>query len=289
MKVRKAVIPAAGYGVRFLPATKAQPKEMIPIIDKPTIQYIIEEIVDSGITDILIITGRGKRAIEDHFDRAMELEMHLSAKGKEQALEQVRAISEIANIYYVRQKNPRGLGHAVSFARTFVGDEPFAVLLGDDVVRSDVPCLKQMLDVHAQTGGSVIAVEEVPEEHVSKYGVIKGVEVEPGLYRIEDLVEKPPVEQAPSRMAITGRYILDPRIFIMLEETGPGAGGEIQLTDALRKLVGEQPLYGYAFKGRRYDVGSSLGYLQATVDLALERNDLREPLMEYLRALVTRK
>ncbi|MGQ9497463.1 MAG: UTP--glucose-1-phosphate uridylyltransferase GalU [Desulfotomaculales bacterium] len=287
MKVRKAVIPAAGYGTRFLPATKAQPKEMIPIIDKPTIQYIVEEILDAGITDILIITGRGKRAMEDHFDRALELEMHLAQGGKTELLEEVRRISEMANIHYVRQKEPRGLGHAVWFARAFVGEEPFAVLLGDDVVRSEVPCLGQMLDVYDELGGNVIAVQEVPDEDVSKYGIVAGEEIAPRVYRIHDLVEKPSPAEAPSRLAVMGRYILQPRVFALLEETPPGAGGEIQLTDALRALVREQPLYGYAFQGRRYDVGSKLGYLRATVEFALEREDIRREFLEYLVSVVS--
>lgn len=287
MKVRKAVIPAAGYGTRFLPATKAQPKEMIPILDKPTIQYIVEEILDAGITDILIITGRGKRAMEDHFDRALELEMHLAQSGKTELLEEVRRISEMANIHYVRQKEPRGLGHAVWFAQAFVGEEPFAVLLGDDIVRSEVPCLGQMLDVYDELGGNVIAIQEVPDEDVSKYGIIAGEEIAPRVYGIHDLVEKPSLDQAPSRLAVMGRYILQPRIFALLEETPPGAGGEIQLTDALRALVREQPLHGYAFQGRRYDVGSKLGYLRATVEFALEREDIRREFLDYLVSIVS--
>lgn len=286
MQVRKAVIPAAGLGVRFLPATKAQPKEMIPIIDKPTIQYIIEEILASGITEILIITGRGKRAIEDHFDISPELEYHLQSKGKQDVYERMRQIADMADIHYVRQKEPRGLGHAVLCARSFVGNEPFAVLLGDDVVRSETPCLKQMLDQHARLGGSVIALEEVPPEDVSKYGVIKGELVEPRVYRIEDLVEKPSVEEAPSNLSVMGRYILDPRIFDLLAVTPPGAGNEIQLTDALRRLVREEPLYGYLFEGRRYDVGNSLGYLKATVEFALELPDVKEQFARYLRDTV---
>lgn len=283
MQVKKAVIPAAGLGVRFLPATKAQPKEMIPIIDKPTIQYVIEEALEAGIEDILIISGRGKRAIEDHFDHAPELEAHLARQGKTAELAAVRRISEMGNIHYVRQRQPLGLGHAVGCARAFVGNEPFAVLLGDDIVRSEVPCLKQMLARYAALGGSMLAIEEVPLPDVSKYGVISGTEAGPRLYRVEDLVEKPPAEQAPSRLAVMGRYILDPRIFDLIDETEPGAGGEIQLTDALRRLVREKPLYGYRFEGRRYDVGHCLGYLKATVDFALEREDVREPFLHYLR------
>lgn len=283
MKVKKAVIPAAGRGVRFLPATKAQPKEMIPIIDKPTIQYIIEEIIASGIREILVITGRGKRAIEDHFDYAPELEQHLEMKGETEVLAEMRRIAELADIHYVRQKQPRGLGHAVLCARSFVGDEPFAVLLGDDVVRSDVPCLKQLLDQYARLDGSVIALQEVPRADVSKYGVIRGREAGPRLYRIDDLVEKPAPEEAPSNLSVMGRYILEPQIFDLLAETPPGAGGEIQLTDALRALVRERPLYGYLFEGRRYDVGHSLGYLEATVEFALELPDVKEQFERYLR------
>lgn len=286
MKVRKAVIPAAGYGTRFLPATKAQPKEMIPVIDKPTIQYIVEEVLDAGITDILIITGRGKRAMEDHFDRALELELHLAQQGKTDLLEEVRRISEMANIHYVRQKEPRGLGHAVWFAQAFVGDEPFAVLLGDDIVRSEVPCLRQMLDIYEEFGGNVIAIQEVPDADVSKYGIIAGEQVAPRVWRIHDLMEKPSLAEAPSRLAVMGRYILQPRIFTLLEKTPPGAGGEIQLTDALRSLVREQPLYGYAFYGRRYDIGSKLGYLKATVEFALEREDIRQEFLDYLAGVV---
>jgi UTP--glucose-1-phosphate uridylyltransferase len=286
MGVKKAVIPAAGLGVRFLPATKSQPKEMIPIIDKPTIQYIIEEALASGIEDILIISGRGKRAIEDHFDHAPELETYLAAKGKDAELAEVQRISGMGNIHYVRQRYPLGLGHAVGCARAFVGDAPFAVLLGDDIVRGPVPCLKQLLEQHAKLGASVVALEEVPLEEVSKYGVIRGRAVGPRLFAVEDLVEKPPVDQAPSRMAVMGRYILDPRIFPLIEQTQPGAGGEIQLTDALRLLVREQPLYGYRFEGRRYDVGHCLGYLKATVDFALERDEVRAPFLEYLRGKV---
>ncbi|MFZ5591655.1 MAG: UTP--glucose-1-phosphate uridylyltransferase GalU, partial [Bacillota bacterium] len=274
MKIRKAIIPAAGLGVRFLPATKAQPKEMLPIVDKPTIQYIIEEAVNSGIEDILIITGRHKRAIEDHFDKSPDLEAHLSSKSKWDLLDIVRQISEMAEICYVRQKEPLGLGHAVYCARKYVGNEPFAVLLGDDVIASPVPCLRQMLDLYDETGASVIAVQEVAPSDVSKYGILDAVPERSRVYRVRDLVEKPPADQAPSRLAIMGRYVLTPRIFDILAETRPGAGGEIQLTDALRGLVREQPMYGLAYHGKRYDVGDKLGYLQATVEFALQREDL---------------
>ena len=282
-KIRKAVIPAAGLGVRFLPATKAQPKEMLPIVDKPTIQYIVEEAIESDIDDILIITGRTKRSIEDHFDCCPELENHLKSKGKNELLALVEDISNLAEIHYIRQKEPKGLGHAVYCARTFVGDEPFAVMLGDDIVRSWVPCLKQLIDLYDELQGSVIAVQEVAPEEVSKYGILDAEEVRPGVFRIRDLVEKPNKEEAPSCLAVMGRYVISPRIFGILGETQPGAGGEIQLTDALRVLCKEEPMYGLAFKGRRYDVGDKLGYLQATVEFALARPDLAEGFKEYLR------
>jgi len=288
-KVRKAVIPAAGLGVRFLPATKALPKEMLPIVDQPGIQYIIEEAVESGVQDILIVTGRNKRAIEDHFDRSLELEQHLTEKGKEDLLQLVRRIADIAEICYVRQKQPLGLGHAVYCARQFIGYEPFAVLLGDDIVRSRVPCLRQLKDLYAEVGCSVIAVMEVPPEDVGKYGIIDAEQVRPGVYRIVDLVEKPKPEEAPSRLAIIGRYIIEPQVMDILEGTSPGAGGEIQLTDALRVLCRERPMYALAFEGRRYDVGDKLGYLKAVVEFALEREDLGGEFREYLRALCAHK
>ncbi len=284
-KVRKAVIPAAGLGVRFLPATKALPKEMLPIVDKPGIQYIIEEAVASDVKDILIITGRNKRAIEDHFDRSLELEQHLTEKGKGELLEMVRQIAGIAEICYVRQKQPLGLGHAVYCARQFIGDEPFAVLLGDDIVKSRVPCLRQLSDLHAEVGCTVIAVMEVPAEDVSKYGIIDAEQVRPGVYKIKDLVEKPQPEDAPSNLAIIGRYIIEPQVMGILDGIGPGAGGEIQLTDALRILCRERPMYALAFEGRRYDVGDKLGYLKAVVEFALEREDLGGEFGEYLHTL----
>ncbi|MHB8987070.1 MAG: UTP--glucose-1-phosphate uridylyltransferase GalU [Eubacteriales bacterium] len=281
--VRKAVIPAAGLGVRFLPATKAQPKEMLPIVDKPTIQYIVEEAIESGIDDILIITGRTKRAIEDHFDSCPELEQHLKMKGKTELLALVEDISNLAEIHYTRQKEPRGLGHAVWCARKFVGDEPFAVMLGDDIVRSWVPCLKQLIDLYEEVQSSIIAVQEVAPEEVHKYGILDAEEVRPGVFRIHGLVEKPSREEAPSCQAVMGRYIITPRIFDILADTKPGAGGEIQLTDALRVLCAEEPVYGLAFKGRRYDVGDKLGYLRAMVEFALARPDLAKGFKEYLR------
>lgn len=285
MRIRKAVIPAAGLGIRFLPATKAQPKEMLPIVDKPTIQYIIEEAVASGIEDILIITGRNKKAIEDHFDKSIELEYQLKAKGNDELLRLTQDISELANIFYVRQKEPLGLGHAVLCARQFVDDEPFAVLLGDDIIKSETPCLRQLADLYEEKQSSVIAVLEVPREDVNKYGIVDGEKIGDNVYMINDLIEKPRVDQAPSGMAVIGRYIITPRVFPLLEATQPGAGGEIQLTDALRALCREQSMYGLIYQGQRYDVGDKLGYLRANVDFALERPELAEGLRKYLREL----
>jgi UTP--glucose-1-phosphate uridylyltransferase len=282
MKVKKAIIPAAGLGTRFLPATKAQPKEMLPIVDKPTIQYIIEEAVASGIEEILIITGRNKRAIEDHFDKSVELEQELEAHSKDELLSMVRDISNMVNIHYIRQKEPRGLGHAISCAKTFVGNEPFAVMLGDDVVDSKVPCLKQLIDCFDEYKTTILGVQEVPQEDVSKYGIVKGMHIEDRVYKVKDLVEKPKVEEAPSNIAILGRYIITPQIFDILDKTTPGKGGEIQLTDALRTLIQNEAMYAYNFEGRRYDVGDKLGFLEATVEFALKREDLKKPFMEYL-------
>lgn len=282
MKVKKAIIPAAGLGTRFLPATKAQPKEMLPIVDKPTIQYIIEEAVASGIEEILIITGRNKRAIEDHFDKSVELEQELEAHNKQELLTMVRDISNMVNIHYIRQKEPKGLGHAIYCAKTFVGKEPFAVMLGDDVVDSKVPCLKQLIDCYTEYKTTIIGVQEVPKEEVSKYGIIKGMHIEDRVYKIKDLIEKPKIEEAPSNIAILGRYIITPQIFDVLENTVPGKGGEIQLTDALKTLINSEAMYAYNFEGRRYDVGDKLGFLEATVEFALKREDLKKPFMEYL-------
>ncbi|NLZ48460.1 MAG: UTP--glucose-1-phosphate uridylyltransferase GalU [Clostridiales bacterium] len=285
MKVRKAVIPAAGLGTRFLPATKAQPKEMLPIVDKPTIQYIIEEAVASGIEEILIITGRNKRAIEDHFDKSVELEKELECSGKEELLQMAQEISNMANIYYIRQKEPKGLGHAINCAKTFVGREPFAVMLGDDVVDSEVPCLKQLIDCYDEYKTSILGVQPVLEEDVSKYGIIKGMHIEDRVYKVKDLIEKPKVEEAPSNIAILGRYIITPQIFDILSDTKPGKGGEIQLTDALKTLIQHEAMYAYNFEGRRYDVGDKLGFLQASVEFALKRDDLKYPFMKYLLEL----
>lgn len=284
MKVRKAIIPAAGLGTRFLPATKAQPKEMLPVVDKPTIQYIVEEAIASGIEDIIIISGRGKRAIEDHFDKSYELEETLRKKEKFELLEEVQAISNMANIYYVRQKEPRGLGHAISCASHFIGNEPFAVLLGDDIVTSEKPCLKQLIEVYERYNSSVVGVQPVADEEVSKYGIVapKTSEIEPGVIHVADLVEKPSQEEAPSNYAIMGRYVLRPEIFDILETLPPGAGGEIQLTDAIKKLNEEQIVLAYEFSGKRYDVGDKLGFIKATIDFAIQRDDLKEEVLNYI-------
>ena len=282
MKVRKAIIPAAGLGTRFLPATKAQPKEMLPIVDKPTIQYIIEEAVASGIEEILIITGRNKKSIEDHFDKSVELEMELEKAGKQEMLELVRGISDMVDIHYIRQKEPRGLGHAIHCAKSFVGNEPFAVMLGDDVVESEVPCLKQLIDCFNEYKTTILGVQTVAPENVDKYGIVDGIHIEDRVYKVKRLVEKPAIEEAPSNIAILGRYIITPQIFEILENTKPGKGNEIQLTDALETLIKNEAMYAYDFEGRRYDVGDKLGFLQATVEFALKREELREGFIEYL-------
>ena len=282
MKVRKAIIPAAGLGTRFLPATKAQPKEMLPIVDKPTIQYIIEEAVASDIEEILIITGRNKKCIEDHFDKSIELEMELEKAHKDDLLEMVRSISDMVDIHYIRQKEPRGLGHAILCARAFVGNEPFAVLLGDDVVDSEVPCLKQLMDCYKEYKTSILGVQRVDKNEVNKYGIVDGIHIEDRVYKVKQLVEKPAIEESPSDVAILGRYIITPQIFDILKDTKPGKGGEIQLTDALQSLIENEAMYAYNFEGKRYDVGDKLGFLQATVEFALKRDDLREPFINYL-------
>ncbi len=282
MEVKKAIIPAAGLGTRFLPATKAQPKEMLPIVDKPTLQYIIEEAVESGIEEILIITGRNKKSIEDHFDKSVELELELQSKGKKELLEEVRRISDMVNIHYIRQKEPKGLGHAIYCAKSFIGKEPFAVLLGDDIVFSKKPCLKQMIEVYNAYKTSVLGVQEVSEEDVFKYGIVDGKHIEDRVYKVKGLVEKPAVGEAPSKVAILGRYIINPAIFEILKNTKPGKGGEIQLTDALKELCKTEAMYAYIFEGRRYDVGDKLGFLEATVEFALRRPDLREDFLQYL-------
>ena len=286
-KVTKAVIPAAGLGTRFLPATKACPKEMLPIVDKTTIQYIIEEALASGIKDILIITGHNKRSIEDHFDYNPELELNLREHGKDELLALVKEIGDI-NLHYIRQKEPKGLGHAVLCAKSFVGNEPFAVLLGDDVVyNEEKPCLQQLLNVYDATGASVLGCQTVPQEKVSSYGIVASEATEDArIFKVNDMVEKPAVEEAPSRLAVLGRYVITPEIFAILEQTAPGRGGEIQLTDALKVLAKEQVMYAYDFVGRRYDVGDKQGYLEATVEYALRRPELREKFLRYLQEVV---
>jgi UTP--glucose-1-phosphate uridylyltransferase len=283
MKIKKAVIPAAGLGTRFLPATKAQPKEMLPIVDKPAIQYIIEEAVESGIEEILIITGRNKGAIEDHFDISFEIEAELKQKKKYNLLQLVNKISKLAQIYYTRQKETRGLGHALLCAKGFVGNEPFAVMLGDDIVDSSVPCLKQLIDNYYKFQASIIGVQEVPRAEINKYGIISGTKIENNIYAINDLVEKPAVDKAPSNIAILGRYIITPRIFEVLENTTPGINGEIQLTDALKSLLELEPIFAYVFNGKRYDIGDKLGFLKANIELALKQKDIREDFLAYLR------
>lgn len=285
--IRKAVIPAAGYGTRFLPATKATPKEMLPIVDKPTIQYIVEEALASGIEDILIISGHGKRAIEDHFDSAPALEHELERKGKKDLLDVLRKTTDV-NVHYVRQKYMRGLGDAILCARSFVGNEPFAVLLGDDVVyHPEKSALRQLIDIYEEMGGSILGCQVVSDEQVSSYGIVAGDATENmRLMRVFDMVEKPSLEEAPSRMAVLGRYIISPEIFAILSDTKPGKGGEIQLTDALKVLAQRENVYAYNFEGKRYDLGDKLGFLKATVEFALRRSDLGAAFQKYLRTLV---
>ncbi|MEA4903136.1 UTP--glucose-1-phosphate uridylyltransferase GalU [Desulfitobacterium sp.] len=286
-KIRKAIIPAAGLGTRFLPATKAQPKEMLPIVDKPTIQFIVEEAVKSEIKEIIIVTGRSKRAIEDHFDRSLELEILLKKTKKKELLHMVQDISRMADIYYVRQKEALGLGHAIYCARQFIGDEPFAVLLGDDVIHAGVPCLKQMINVYKRYGTSIVGVQEVPLEDTSKYGIVDGEKICERIYRTRDLIEKPTPENTPvTRLAIMGRYILNPEIFGILKNLHPGKGGEIQLTDGLRELSKIQEVIAYNFEGRRYDVGDKLGFIKANIEYGLQHDDLSDQLIHYLRELV---
>ncbi|MGC9994285.1 MAG: UTP--glucose-1-phosphate uridylyltransferase GalU [Terriglobia bacterium] len=290
MKIRKAVLPVAGLGTRFLPATKAQPKEMLPIVDKPLVQYAVEEVSASGIPMVIFVTGRGKTAIENHFDVSAELEQELEGKGKQELLKQIRSIAGLMRFVYVRQQTPRGLGDAILTARDVVDEEPFAVLLSDDVVANPVPCLKQMLAVFERYGRSVIAIQKVPRKAVGSYGIIRGrlvpdAEWQGRLFRIDDMVEKPTPSEAPSNLAVIGRYILTPTIFHELAATTPGSGGEIQLTDGLRRLLTKEPIYGYLFEGKRYDAGDKLGFLQATVELALNRPDLGKEFRKYLRSL----
>ena len=284
-KVRKAIIPAAGLGTRFLPATKAQPKEMLPIVDKPAIQYIIEEAIASGIEEILIITGRNKRSIEDHFDKSVELENQLKEQGKYDLLGLIEEISQV-DIHYIRQKEAKGLGHAVFCAKQFVGNEPFAVMLGDDIVDAEVPCLRQLIDVYDDCQGTVLGVQEVAKDKVSSYGIVNPKKVKENIWQAVDLIEKPSVEEAPSQLAVLGRYILEPEIFALLEKTEPGRGNEIQLTDAICKLAHEKPVYAYNFSGRRYDIGDKQGYLEATVEYALKRPEIRDKFLNYLAKTV---
>lgn len=287
-KVRKAIIPAAGLGTRFLPATKAMPKEMLPIVDKPTIQYIVEEAVASGIEDIIIVTGKGKRAIEDHFDNAQELEQNLLEKAKLDLLEKVQYSSNLANIHYIRQKEPKGLGHAVWCARHFIGNEPFAVLLGDDIVQSDIPCLRQLINQYEETFSSVIGVQQVPDSETHRYGIIDPSTKEGRRYQVSNFVEKPKQGTAPSNLAIMGRYILTPEIFMFLEKQQTGAGGEIQLTDAIQKLNEIQRVFSYDFEGRRYDVGEKFGFVKTTIEFALQHEDLHDDMLNYLTNLVNK-
>jgi len=288
-QVRKAIIPAAGLGTRFLPVTKAMPKEMLPIVDKPTIQYIVEEAVASGIEDIIIVTGKGKRAIEDHFDNAPELEANLRDKGKLDLLEKVQYSSNLANIHYIRQREPKGLGHAVWCARNFIGDEPFAVLLGDDIVQNDTPCIRQLIDQYEETFSSVIGVQQVPESETSRYGIIDPISSEGRRYQVSNFVEKPEPGTAPSNLAIMGRYVLTPEIFHFLEKQQVGAGGEIQLTDAIQQLNQIQRVFAYDFEGKRYDVGETLGFVKTTLEYALQKDDLREPLLEMMADILNDK
>ncbi len=284
-KIKKAIIPVAGLGTRFLPATKAMPKEMLPILDKPTIQYIVEEAARAGIEDIIIVTGRHKRAIEDHFDSQKELEMVLKEKGKSELLEKVQYSTELANIFYVRQKEQKGLGHAISSARQFIGNEPFAVLLGDDIVESEVPAVKQLIDVYEETGHSVIGVQEVPEADTHRYGIIDPLTKNGRQYEVKKFVEKPAQGTAPSNLAIMGRYVLTPEIFDYLKTQKEGAGNEIQLTDAIERMNNDNQVYAYDFEGERYDVGEKLGFVKTTIEYALKDDSMREELTRFIKEL----
>lgn len=282
----KAVIPAAGFGTRFLPVSKAQPKEMLSVVDKPVIQYVVEEAVDSGIDDILIITGRGKRAIEDHFDKAYELEQILVKEGKDDLLKEVQHISNMADIHFVRQKEQKGLGHAIYCAKKHVGNEPFAVMLGDTINISEVPLTKQLIDIYEKYKCSVLAIEDVPKDKVNTYGIIDSTEIEEGIYDISDMVEKPAIDKAPSTLGITGSYILTPEIFDCIERTKPGARGEIQLTDAMKLLLETQKIYAMMFTGSRYDIGNKLDWYKANIELILARDDYRKPMVEHIKRLI---
>lgn len=284
-KIRKAIIPAAGLGTRFLPATKAMPKEMLPILDKPTIQYIVEEAARAGIEDIIIVTGKHKRAIEDHFDIQNELETTLSEKGKSELLKKVQYSTDLANIFYVRQKEQKGLGHAIYTAKQFIGNEPFAVLLGDDIVEADKPSIKQLMEQYETTGKSVIGVQTVPNSETHRYGIIDPKEQVDRLYEVEKFVEKPEQGTAPSNLAIMGRYVLSPRIFDYLENQDEGSGGEIQLTDAIERLNKDDKVYAYDFEGQRYDVGEKVGFVKTTIEYALKDNEMREEIKQYIQSL----
>ncbi|MBK5289049.1 MAG: UTP--glucose-1-phosphate uridylyltransferase GalU [Acidimicrobiia bacterium] len=288
-RVRKAVIPAAGMGTRFLPATKSQPKEMLPVVDKPSIQYVVEEAVRAGLTDILIITGRGKRAIEDHFDRNFELEYYLEQQGKTELLKEVQESSELGNIHFIRQKDPKGLGHAVSVAREHVGDEPFAVMLGDDIMVDDSALLRSMLDVHDRYGRSVLALKSVRPEEISSYGCVEPEHVDETLVRVRSIVEKPKQEDAPSNLAVIGRYVFTPEIFEALDRIEPGAGGELQLTDAIGLLNQDQTVYGRVFTDGRFDIGQKVDFLRANVELALDREDIAPELVKFLLETLSRR
>ena len=287
MKVKKAVIPVAGLGTRFLPATKTVPKELLPIVDIPSIQYVVQEAVDAGIEEIIFVTGRGKDGIEDHFDEAPELEQVLTDRGQKEMVKMLRRIAEMTEVVSVRQKKPLGLGHAVLCARDLVGDEPFAVMLADDLIDSDTPCIRQLLEIFQENHESVIALMEVPQSEVHQYGVIKGTRLKPGLFQVEATVEKPPAAQAPSRMAIIGRYVLRPEIFSILQNLPSGKGGEIQLTDGLSQLVRERKVFGCEFLGERYDIGDKFGFVRATVAYALKRPDLKDKVLEYLKEIAS--
>lgn len=291
MVVRKAVIPAAGLGTRFLPITKAMPKEMLPIIDRPVIQYVVEEAIASGIDDLIIITGRNKRAIEDYFDDSPELEMHLREKNNGKMLKVVQDVSSLIDIHYIRQKEPRGLGDAILKAEKHIGDEPFAVLLGDDIIVDTVPYTGQLIDVFNRTNGSVLGVNKVPPEKVSSYGIIRShvIDSSISLHQVEDIVEKPRIEDAPSLLGAMGRYVLTPGIFECLEEVVPGVGGEVQLTDAIKSFCKREPVYAFHFNGRRYDTGDRFGYVQAIIDFALSNEEIGETVMEYLQTVITEK
>jgi UTP--glucose-1-phosphate uridylyltransferase len=286
MPIKKAVIPAAGFGTRFLPATKTQPKEMLPIVDKPAIHFVVEEVLRSGIRDLLIVTGRGKRSIEDYFDKNVELEKHLMAIGKTELLKEVEDLSDLAEVHYIRQKEQMGLGHAIYCARNHIADEPFAVLLGDTIVENRIPCTKQLVDLHGRLKSSIVAVEEVPEENIEKYGIFGGEMIDGKTMDVEIMIEKPKPSKAPSNLGAIGRYVLTPEIFDALEQTKPGVNGEIQLTDALRILLKTQKVYAHKFDGIRYDIGDKLDYLRATVEFALRRKDVGPRFKEYLKGVV---